>query len=91
MSQELMLELRGMWGEVDRLRVVLRSLEWAGTEVVYYDGETAVRCPSCRGFKPGEVTHQDDSQMGHFDDCKLLAALGPRPPHPINTLKGNGE
>lgn len=88
-------EIVRLWDELDRVRAVLKSLEWSGLEVVYYDGCTAACCPACGGFRPGEHTCDKEAQkqkshFGHFDNCALVAALAPPTTQAI-PKKGNGE
>lgn len=79
MTTEMSDELRRAWVEVERVRAVLRDVEWAAQEHVYYDGVTAQCCPSCRGIKPGEDRYESRTPYGHLETCKLIAALGPFP------------
>lgn len=73
-------DIKASWAETDRLRALLKTLEWSGSTVVYYDGASADSCPSCGGIKPGEIVYEaysDDSHFGHAADCELDAALAP--------------
>jgi hypothetical protein len=70
-------ELKASWAEIDRLRNILKSLEWNGQEVIDYDGITAKCCPWCFGLKPGEPTY-NGNRVGHGDKCELEMALAPR-------------
>lgn len=75
--------VREAWAELDRLRTFLRSLEWAGTAVIDYDGVTAACCPSCGGIKPGEEwSTLRPSEFDHRPDCEFVAALRPATPTP---------
>jgi hypothetical protein len=78
MSNDLANELRAAWAKIDALKALLRDLEWSGETVVYYDGVTALCCPSCGGIKPGETLYdseRDGTRYGHTDACELVAAL----------------
>jgi len=71
-------ELKASWAEIDRLRTILKGLEWNGSQVVYYDGESAQCCPWCGGFKPGELIYDTKGTFGHGDKCELEMALTPK-------------
>jgi hypothetical protein len=85
MTNSLSDELRSAWAEIDRLREVLRSIEWSGSIDVWWDGVTAACCPACSGVKPGEATYGTKVTFDHFEDCALHRALAPT--HPL----GRGE
>ena len=55
--------------EVDRLRGLLRELEWAGDPNQGRD--YCPVCPTCRGYRP----ETDDEPVGHVPGCRLAAEL----------------
>lgn len=52
--------------EVDRLRGLLASLEWAGSDYVNDDGSGTPMCPVCKRWRPA----------GHAPGCELAEVLG---------------
>ncbi len=77
MNAETAEELRRAWAETERVRAVLRDVEWSAVENVDWDGVTAACCPSCGGIKPGEYKNDSKAPFGHLDTCALVAALLP--------------
>lgn len=90
MVTDLSDELRRAWAETDRVRAVLRSVEWSAFEQTDYDGVGVPCCPSCGGFKPdhelaahyvaedsGKTQYHQGYVLGHKDGCALVAALAP--------------
>lgn len=73
--------LLAAWKDAAQLRAFIRTIEWAGTSIVGYDGFSADSCPSCGGLKPGSIVEDEKrfkpSDWDHAPECKLVAALGP--------------
>ena len=55
--------------DAQRLRALLRELEWAGDPNQGRD--YCPVCPTCRGYRP----ETDDEPVGHVPGCRLAAEL----------------
>jgi len=55
--------------DAERLRGLLRELEWAGDPNQGRD--YCPVCPTCRGYRP----ETDDEPVGHVPGCRLAAEL----------------
>jgi hypothetical protein len=66
--------------DADRLREVLREVEWEASTYDNYDDCDYRCCPCCNGVYPGEPEidrpeHWPDIPIGHAPNCRLALAL----------------
>jgi hypothetical protein len=77
--EESMIEvMREKQMEIDRLRDLLETYQWAGTAYGAM-GDTVARCPECKGIHPNGSLHVGGGKYkkgeGHKPGCSIAKAL----------------